>query len=278
MHGLGNDFVIIDARKDPFEITPQLVRLLSDRKLGVGCDQFIVMDPPKDGGDSFMRIWNLDGGEVEACGNATRCLGRILMEETGKTEVVIETVAGKLVATRCGDDLVTVDMGEPKFDWQDIPLRESMDTRLINYMAVPGAAFGLTGPSAVNVGNPHCVFFVEDAEAQDLEALGPGIENHMLFPERTNVEFAQITAPNTIRLRVWERGTGITTACGTGACATAVCAMRQSLTDRKVDVVLDGGTLTIEWDKASNHILMTGPAALAYGGTLADELLQSAQA
>lgn len=224
-----------------------------------------------------MRIWNPDGGEVEACGNATRCLARILMEESGKAEARIETVAGTLVATPGEGGLVTVDMGEPKFDWQDIPLRESMDTRLINYMAVPGAAFGLTGPSAVNIGNPHCVFFVEDVEKQDLEALGPGIENHMLFPERTNVGFAQVQNAGKIRLRVWERGTGETQACGTGACAAAVCAMRQSLTDRTVDVELDGGVLTIRWDGETNHVFMTGPAALSFKGTLAPDLLQAAE-
>lgn len=276
MHGLGNDFVIIDARKEPFELTKALAQRLADRKRGVGCDQLIVMEPAREGGDAFMRIWNPDGGEVEACGNATRCLGRILMEETGREDVRIESVAGPLIATAGGEGLVTVDMGEPRFDWQDIPLRESMDTRLINYMAVPGAAFGLNGPSAVNIGNPHCVFFVEDAEAQDVKALGPGIENHMLFPERTNVEFAEIQGPGKIRLRVWERGTGETEACGTGACAAAVCAMRQSLTDRTVDVELDGGILTISWDKASNHIFMTGPATLVFKGELADELLASA--
>lgn len=278
MHGLGNDFLIIDARTQPFELSDALVRRLADRKLGVGCDQLIVMEPAKAGGDTYMRIWNPDGGEVEACGNATRCLGRILMEESGKAEVIIETVADVLKARASEGGLVTVDMGTPKFDWQDIPLRESMDTRLIDYMAVPGTAFGLTGPSAVNVGNPHCVFFVEDAEAHDLEALGPGIENHMLFPERTNVEFAQVRNSGNIRLRVWERGTGITQACGTGACAAAVCAMRQSLTDRTVDVELDGGVLTIEWDAANDHIYMTGPAALSYEGTLADELIHSVQA
>jgi diaminopimelate epimerase len=275
MHGLGNDFLILDARKVPLDLPKPLVQRLADRKLGVGCDQLIVMEPAKKGGDTYMRIWNPDGGEVEACGNATRCLGRIVMEETGKEKVVIETLAGSLIATPAGQGLVTVDMGEPKFDWQDIPLRESMDTRLINYMAVPGAAFGLTGPSAVNVGNPHCVFFVEDVEAQDLEALGPGIENHMLFPERTNVEFAEVRGQDNIRLRVWERGTGITTACGTGACATAVCAIRQSLTNRSVNVELDGGVLTIEWSKETNHIFMTGPASLSFEGTLCDELLTS---
>lgn len=278
MHGLGNDFLIIDARTQPFELSDALVRRLADRKLGVGCDQLIVMEPAKAGGDTYMRIWNPDGGEVEACGNATRCLGRILMEESGKAEVIIETVADVLKARASEGGLVTVDMGTPKFDWQDIPLRESMDTRLIDYMAVPGTAFGLTGPSAVNVGNPHCVFFVEDAEAHDLEALGPGIENHMLFPERTNVEFAQVRNSGNIRLRVWERGTGITQACGTGACAAAVCAMRQSLTDRTVDVELDGGILTIEWDAGNDHIYMTGPASLSYEGTLADELIHSVQA
>lgn len=278
MHGLGNDFLIVDARTQPFKLSNALVRRLADRKLGVGCDQLIVMEPARGGGDTYMRIWNPDGGEVEACGNATRCLGRILMEETGKNEVIIETVAGVLQAKSAEGGLVTVDMGTPKFDWQDIPLRESMDTRLIDYMAVPGTAFGLTGPSAVNVGNPHCVFFVEDAEAHDLEALGPGIENHMLFPERTNVEFAQVQNSGKIRLRVWERGTGITQACGTGACAAAVCAMRQSLTDRIVDVELDGGVLTIEWDAGNDHIYMTGPAALSYEGELADELIQSVPA
>ncbi len=276
MHGLGNDFVIVDGRETPIEPTGELVRTLANRRMGVGCDQLILLGKATSGGDGTIRIWNKDGGEVEACGNASRCVARLLMEETGKTEVLIETVAGPLKCTPAPGNQVTVDMGQPRLDWQDIPLAEEMDTRRLTIGTIFGREGGNPQPSAVNTGNPHCVFFVDNVGNVDLERIGPAVERHALFPERTNVEFAQVIAPNEVRLRVWERGTGITQACGTGACATAVAAVRKGLTGRKVQVHLDGGPLSIEWREEDDHILMTGDAALSFKGELADELLKTA--
>lgn len=271
MHGLGNDFVIIDARQTGFEPTTEFVQAISDRKWGVGCDQMILLSPTDQGGDTFMRIWNADGGEVEACGNASRCVGRLLFTEATRESAVIDTVAGALVCFPANGDNVTVDMGSPRLDWQDIPLAEEMDTRILDIRMGPIDAPVLHSPSAVNTGNPHCIFFVENVAAHELESIGPMIENHPLFPERTNVELAQVVDRNEIRLRVWERGTGITQACGTGACATAVAAIRKGMTDRVVQIHLDGGTLQIEWREDDGHMLMTGPAALSFTGTLAEE-------
>lgn len=273
MHGLGNDFVIIDARINPIELDGSSVRAICDRRFGVGCDQLIKLEPANQGADCSMRIWNLDGGEVEACGNASRCVARLLSQETGKAETSIETKGGPLQCTANEDGTVTVDMGAPGLDWQSIPLAQEMDTRRLNIGTIFGREGGNPQPAAVNTGNPHCVFFVDDVAAIDLEKIGPAVERHTLFPERTNVEFAQVTGPDEIRLRVWERGTGITQACGTGACATAVAAVRKGLASRTSTINLDGGTLHIEWRESDDHILMTGEAALSFQGTLADELL-----
>ena len=269
MHGLGNDFVVIDARSTPYLPAEAEVRAIADRKTGVGCDQFIVVEPSEAAGArGFMRIRNADGGEVSACGNAARCVGWLLMEEAGSDRVTFETAAGLLEAYRADNGRITVDMGPARLDWAQIPLAAPADTLRVE--AVDHAGFA--GPVAVSVGNPHAVFFVDDAEAVPLTDVGPVLEHHPAFPERTNVEFAQILSPTAIRMRVWERGVGITRACGTGACATLVAAARRGLTGRKADVVLDGGTLTIEWTD-DNRILMTGPVALSFNGRLAPELV-----
>ncbi|WP_431857011.1 diaminopimelate epimerase [Azospirillum sp.] len=268
MHGLGNDFVVIDARTAAYAPSEAEVRAISNRRTGVGCDQFIVVEPAQDPrASAFMRIRNADGSEVAACGNASRCVGWLLMEETGADRAVFQTAAGLLEASRAGDGLITVDMGPANLEWTAIPLAQPTDT-----LHLPIEQGGVSDPVAVNMGNPHAVYFVPDAEAVDVAAIGPGLERHPLFPERTNVEFATVVAPNRIRMRVWERGAGVTQACGTGACATAVAAARRGLTGRKADVVLDGGTLTIEW-REDGHVLMTGPVAVSFTGRLSPELV-----
>jgi diaminopimelate epimerase len=268
MHGLGNDFVVLDARAAPLALSPGQVRAIADRRTGVGCDQLIVIEPPAAAlADAFMRIRNADGGEVAACGNASRCVASLLMAEKSTEHVIIETAAGLLDAEACDDGLVSVDMGRVGFDWRDIPLSKPADTLHLDVGAGP-----LQDGVAVNVGNPHAVYFVADAAAVPLEAVGPIIENHAMFPERTNVEAAEVLGPDRIRLRVWERGVGVTRACGSGACATLVAAARRGLTGRSAEVVLDGGRLGIEWLK-DDHVLMTGPVATSFTGILDPALL-----
>ena len=262
MHGLGNDFVVFDARNREFALEPRLARALADRREGIGCDQVIVIAPGKDHIDAFMRIYNADGGEVESCGNAARCVARLLMEEGDTTHVRLDSPGGLLDCTDAGGGNVTVDIGEPHLDWREIPLAQDVDTKSF-VLTVDGAA--LTA-SAVSVGNPHCILFVEDAERAAVSDLGPKIEHHPIFPARTNVEFVSPISRTRLRMRVWERGVGITRACGTGACATAVAAVRLGLAERRVDIVLDGGTLALEWRESDGHVLMTGPVALAYTG------------
>jgi len=262
MHGLGNDFVVFDARNGEFALEPRLARALADRREGIGCDQVIVIAPGKDHIDAFMRIYNADGGEVESCGNAARCVARLLMEEGDTTHVRLDSPGGLLDCTDAGGGNVTVDIGEPHLGWREIPLAQDVDTKSF-VLTVDGAA--LTA-SAVSVGNPHCILFVEDAERAAVSDLGPKIEHHPMFPARTNVEFVSPISRTRLRMRVWERGVGITRACGTGACATAVAAVRRGLAERRVDIVLDGGTLALEWRESDGHVLMTGPVALAYTG------------
>ncbi len=276
MHGLGNDFVIIDLRAQALGLSPELIRALTDRRRGVGGDMLITLNAPRSASAGlFMGIYNADGGEVDACGNANRCVARLMMEETCKRHAVIETNAGLLNCWAVDAGMITVDMGAPKFEWQDIPLEERMDTRGIDIKIGPLDNPVLAFPSAVNVGNPHCIFFVEHVSAHDPERIGPMVENHLMFPQRTNVSFAQIRARNDIRLRVWERGVGVTQACGTAACAVVAAAARKgkNLADRKVRVELDGGMLDIEWRESDNHLYMTGPATHSFSGTLAPELL-----
>ena len=254
MHGLGNDFIVLDARVDAVPaITTTIAAALADRKTGIGCDQLILLES-SDQADFRMRIFNADGGEVEACGNATRAVGLL----HGKP-ARIETLGGILQSSP-SDGGIAVDMGEPRFDWQAIPLAYGMDT-----LKLPVGWEELEGPVAVNVGNPHVVFFVDDCRAVDLERLGPLIEHDPLFPARVNVNAASIADRESIDLRVWERGVGETRACGTGACATAVAAMRRGLTERQVTVRLTGGPLAIGWG-ADNRITMTGPAQESFRG------------
>ncbi|MDH3596367.1 MAG: diaminopimelate epimerase [Rhodospirillales bacterium] len=268
MHGLGNDFVVIDARREPFDLDDAQARTIADRRLGVGCDQLIVMEPAASStADVFMRIRNADGGEVEACGNATRCVAALLMAERGGERCTVETRAGLLEAKPAGPDRIAVDMGEARLGWGDIPLAREMDTLHLGL-----SADGLSDPVAVNIGNPHAVFFVDDAEAVDLTGLGPRLEHDPLFPERANIGVAQVSGADRLRLRVWERGVGITRACGTGACAAAVAAHRRGLSGRKVEVMLDGGSLLLEW-REDGHVVMTGPVATSFRGVLNGGLL-----
>ncbi|MGD9537350.1 MAG: diaminopimelate epimerase [Alphaproteobacteria bacterium] len=265
MHGLGNDFVVLDGRVRPIALDAGAVRAIADRRTGVGCDQLLEIEPARSkDADVFMRIYNPDGGEVGACGNGTRCVAALLARESGRRRIVIETRAGLLRAEARDGGLVAVDMGEPGLDWRDIPLARQMDTLHLDLSA--GA---LRDPAAVSMGNPHAVFFVPDAEAVDLATLGPQLEHDPLFPERANIEAAQVLDRERIRLRVWERGAGLTLACGTGACATLVAAVRRGLTGRRARVILDGGPLDIEW-REDGHVVMAGPVATSFTGILPD--------
>jgi diaminopimelate epimerase len=278
MHGLGNDFVVIDNRLHKFALTSDGARRLADRHTGIGCDQVIEIEQPGEPAeaDIFMRIWNADGSEVDACGNATRCVASLLMAEGARETLTIATGAGLLTAEARADGLVAIDMGAPRLDWRDIPLSEAgsqagsqaADTLHLDLTEGP-----LSDPVAVSMGNPHCVFFVADAEAVDIERHGPVLEHHALFPERANIGIAQVIDRSTIRLRVWERGAGLTLACGTGACAAAIAASRRGLTGRVVEMRLDGGILNIEW-RDDDHVIMTGPAAISYTGIFDDSLVE----
>ncbi len=267
MNGLGNDFVVVEARSTSFRPGESEARAIADRATGIGCDQLIAIEP-SDKADAFMRIWNADGGEVGACGNAARCVGWLLLEASGRASATIETAAGVLSVARAGEGQVTVDMGLPGLNWRDIPLAEEMDTRGVELQVGPIDDPILHTPGCVSMGNPHVVFFVPDAEAAPVREVGPMIEHHLLFPERVNVGFAQIKARDRIRLKVWERGAGLTRACGTGACAALVAANRRGLTDRKATLELDGGDLTIEWRESDGHVLMTGAVAVEFTGNL----------
>jgi diaminopimelate epimerase len=261
MHGLGNDFVMLDGREGGLpEVTADFARRIADRREGIGCDQLIVLEPPAASEcDLKMRIFNADGGEVGSCGNASRAVA-LLIGRAARVET-----AGGVIAVDPREGGASVDMGVPRFGWQDIPLAYALDT-----LTMPVAWEGLGAPSAVNVGNPHVVFFVEDVDAVPLERLGPEIETDPLFPERVNVNVAAIESRRRIQLRVWERGAGLTRACGTGACATAVAAMRRGLIDRQVTVALPGGELEIGWGD-SDRITMTGPASESFRGDFAWE-------
>ena len=268
MNGTGNDFVVVDSRGGAlFRPTADEVRAIANRASGVGCDQLIGIETSADA-DVFMRIWNADGAEVGACGNATRCVGWRILEESGRNQSAVATAAGRLSVFRAGDHRVTVDIGQPRLDWSDIPLFEEMDTRGIELQVGPIDAPLLHTPGCVNMGNPHVVFFVDDAERAPVVEVGPLIEHHFLFPEGVNVGFAQVQAPDRIRLRVWERGAGLTKACGTGACAALVAASRRRLSDRRALVAMDGGDLEIEWRPDDNHVLMTGDVAVEFSGHL----------
>jgi len=253
MHGLGNDFVVLDARAEPIAMTGALAAALADRHTGIGCDQVIVLVPSASA-DLGMRIFNADGGEVESCGNAARAVAMMLGRPAR-----IETLGGT-IAGEPHDGGAAIEMGKPRFEWQDVPLAYAMDTA-----SLPVGWEDLENPFAVNVGNPHVVFFVPDCDAVDLARLGPLIERDPLFPERVNVNVATVEDVERIRLRVWERGAGLTRACGTGACAAAVAAIRRGLTARDVEVALPGGTLEIAWPMAG-QVRMSGPASESFRG------------
>jgi len=257
MHGAGNDFVVIDERRTPLDLTTDQVRLLADRRFGIGCDQFITLHPPPAGTDAdvVMRIRNPDGSEAGACGNATRCVAELLFEQTGHPFQVIRTVAGDLPAER-RDGWFRVDMGAARLGWDEVPLARAMDTL---HLPLPG------DPAACSMGNPHATFFVNDIEVAGRD--GPALETDPLFPERANVGFAVVMDPENMLLRVWERGAGLTLACGSGACAAVVNAHRRGLVGRQVGVHMDGGLLQIEL-RADGHVLMAGPAATSFSGVV----------
>lgn len=260
MHGLGNDFVIIDCRETGVMPPKAQMAAITDRKRGVGCDQMIPILPAQDPkADAFMRIINSpDAREAQACGNATRCVADILMKEKGSDAAVIQTVAGFLYCSKEKDGKITVDTGVPKTGWRDIPLSKECDT-----LHLPlGDAVG------VNIGNPHAVFFVEDVESFPVHEQGPQYENDPLFPEKANIEFVRVLDRQHIRMRVWERDSGETEACGSGACAAVVAAVRRGLADRKCEVILNGGILGFHWRESDGHLLMTGPATCVFEGVI----------
>lgn len=263
MHGLGNDFVIIDCRQTGQMPSRAVMAAMTHRKTGIGCDQLIPILPAQDGrADAFMRIINApDATEAQACGNATRCVADILMNEKGQDAAVIQTVAGLLYCTRSPDGLVTVDMGVPRLEWDKIPVSKQCDTL---HLPLDG------DPVGVNIGNPHAVFFVDDVESFPVREKGPGIEHDPLFPEKANIEFAKVLDRSHIRMRVWERDTGETEACGSAACATMVAAVRRGLVDRQCEVMLNGGPLQFHWRESDDHLLMTGPVAYVFEGTLGE--------
>ncbi len=267
MNGLGNDFVVVEARTQSFSPSAAEVRRLADRKSGLGCDQLVAIEP-SDKADARIRFWNADGEVAGACGNASRCVAWLLMRDLGRDAVILETDGGLLQARRLGPELISVDMGQPGLDWSEIPLSRAMDTREIDLSASlpPGADLGLAG--CVSMGNPHVVFFVPDLAAMPVTTLGPLIEHDPLFPDAVNVGFAEIKARDHIRLRVWERGAGLTLACGTGSCAALVAASRRGLVDRSARLELDGGDLTIEWRTSDDHVIMTGPVEVEFEGVL----------
>lgn len=262
MHGLGNDFVVLDARARSVEMSPVLARALADRHRGVGFDQLAIIS--KGDADAHLTFYNADGSLSAACGNATRCIARMILDETNAAEIALTTDHGVLAAKDAGNGLTSVNMGPPQLDWEAIPLAQEVDTL---HLPIDG------DPVATGMGNPHCTFFVEDAEAVDLATVGPEIEHHPLYPERTNVQFAHVIAQDHLRMRVWERGTGITLASGSSSCAVAVAAARRGLTGRDVRIDLDGGQIHVRW--AEDGVWMTGPTAHVFSGTLTQEFLAS---
>lgn len=282
MNGAGNAFIVVQAFEAPFHPTQDQVRALADPAAGLGgFDQLIGVEPSETA-DAFMRVWNADGSMVETCGNALRCVGWLLLQATDKEEVVIDTLGGPTTARRAAGRVgsgdpegstaathqVTVDMGAPRLEWSQVPLSEDMDTRGIELQVGPIDAPVLHTPGAVSMGNPHVVFFTDRLDDAFVRGSGSLVEHHPLFPEGVNVGFADVRARDHIRLRVWERGAGLTLACGTGACAALVASARRGLTDRKAAVTVDGGELTIDWDEASGHVFMTGPVEVEGTGFL----------
>jgi diaminopimelate epimerase len=258
MHGAGNDFVVLDGRATPLDLTVARIRHLADRRLGIGCDQLISLEPTGAGADVFMRIHNPDGSESGACGNATRCVASLIGRERGTQSLTIRTIAGDLPSRLLADGRVTVDLGAARLDWAEVPLAHAMETL---HLPLEG------DPAACSMGNPHATFFVDSLDDLDIATLGPRFQADALFPHSANIGFAQILAPDRIRLRVFERGAGLTLACGSGACATLVNAARRGLTGRHARLILDGGELDITW-RDDGHVLMTGPVATSFSGTI----------
>jgi diaminopimelate epimerase len=268
MHGLGNDFVILDGRQKALDLPLERRRSIAHRQLGIGCDQLIVLEPPTDrDADIFMRIYNPDGSEAGACGNATRCVASLVMDERETDQVTVQTISGLLESQKTGTGgnglpVISVDMGLALLDWRDIPVREACDTK-----HMPVGLGPLQDPVGTSMGNPHATFFVDNLAAIKLEELGPKLEHDPFFPQRANIGVAQMVGQDRLRLRVWERGTGLTLACGSGACAAGVAAARRGLTGRRVEVMVEHGTLTIEWLR-DDHVMMTGGISLSYKGEL----------
>lgn len=272
MNGLGNDFVVFDARLAPLAMSEDKARAIANRATGIGCDQLIVLEPSQRA-DVTMRIWNNEGMEVESCGNATRCIADLLFDEKKVTRATIDTKGGFLVAEKGGDKLVTVDMGAPRFDWRDIPLSEKFhDTRYIELAVGPADKPLIHSPSVVNVGNPHCIFWVKDLNVADLAKVGPMLEHHPLFPERCNITLARVDSKDHAEIRVWERGAGLTKACGTAACAVMAAGFRLRKFNRKAAITLPGGDLHMEIRESDGHILMTGPVTYEFEGELPPHL------
>jgi diaminopimelate epimerase len=271
MHGLGNDFVVIDSRglksldgrAGDLGLTPRQAAGIADRHFGIGCDQFIVMEPPSEGADVFMRIRNPDGSEAGACGNATRCIASLVADELGKDRVVVRTIAGELPVERLPGGLWRADMGPARLGWREVPLAAEADT-----LHLPLALGPVSDPAACSMGNPHATFFVDDLDAIPVTEIGPKLETHPIFPDRANIGFAQVMAPDHIRLVIWERGAGLTLACGSGACATIVNAHRRGMVGRRATITMPGGDLVMEWREGDGHVLMTGPVATSFSGTL----------
>lgn len=271
MHGAGNDFVVLDLRHGGEAPSAKQATAIADRHRGIGCDQIILIGPSPTGiADLGLVFLNSDGSASGACGNGTRCVADYLMAERGADQLALETAAGILDCARGRDGRVTVDMGRPRTEWRDIPISEARDTLHLGIGEGP-----VKDPVGVSMGNPHAVFFVPELAKVPIEAIGPKLEHNKLFPERANIGFAEVRAPDRIRLRVWERGAGLTLACGSGACAALVAAVRRGLTQRKAALELDGGTLEIEWLE-NGHVLMTGPTAISFRGTIDPALLNGA--
>ena len=268
MNGIGNAIIVLDLRGTPLSVRPEDARAIA-KGPRTGFDQLMVLsDPHSPGTAAFMQIYNCDGSLSGACGNGTRCVAWALLEADTASTVLLETQAGLLACRRDGPLTFTVDMGEPRLGWQEIPLSENFsDTRRIELMVGPADAPVLAGPAVVNMGNPHAIFFVPDYQAIDLATIGPMLEHHPMFPERANISIAQMTSPSSMILRVWERGAGLTLACGSAACAAAVAAVLRRVGERTLSVALPGGTLVIEWRESDNHVLMTGLVELEYRGS-----------
>jgi diaminopimelate epimerase len=274
MNGLGNDFVVLDGRARKLKLTEDQARAIADRKTGVGADQIIMMEN-SGVADVKMRIWNAEGGEVESCGNASRCIADIVMTERNADTATIDTKGGFLIGNRAGHLMVRIDQGKPHFEWDKIPLSEKFqDTRHIELQVGPIDAPLIHSPSVVNVGNPHCIFWVKDLNVVDLGKVGPMIENHLLFPERTNVELAKVVARDHVIIKVWERGAGLTKACGTAACAVMAAGYRLKMIDANCKITLPGGDLHMAVNPQNGHVIMTGPLEYEYEAELPAHLAQ----